>query len=837
MRFCQLLHSLPKNVTVPVICAAPPSAPLHTHLPPKPVKWDLAGRVWAPADKTRPTCGSHQTESRRETHTCRTHLSSHRISQPASMPESSVSSYALPSGVQLDRGTLGSDAGARNRRVHQQVQMRLAQKGSATQQVNGSADYGISPTMKFSTYSPAFSSRSHTLMGSHTIAAPRISQFTSNSLVDMGSWGGGSNSVGRFNTGTLPQVTLQQTAKTQQRMSGYMEQNLVGNGSASERNVTLQRHSVYGDGFSSHVGTLGSTNKGFPGISGARGEAELSQKYSFKGPAHRTLTRITRVSRPISMQGQQMSDISQVAILAGGNSLHRSSSVKSTASLAKGFDITDSQIEFVGNMGKFGGINQLDMKTAVMQLSSGDPDLQIQGAAFIQHECYHKAEAKTQVGQLKGIPALVQLFNNESQEVQLYATAAMRNVIYENMENKTLLLQADGILHLMEALKETNDELRKNITGILWNLSSKDNLKEKLAQDVLPHLTEKILVPLTGDGDSEAIQQSLSEAEIFCNTTGCLRNLSSMNEKTRQKMRNTRGLVDSLTAYIQNSIRDGKVEDKGTENSMCILRNLSYQLYSELPHSTLLKLERPSREQEGGRNDAIGCFSVQGAKANDKLNQDLLTFSEVTKQPRGQEWLWHPQVVRLYTRMLESCEGNVTTRDAATGALSNITAGDHRWASVLSRVALDHERILPVLLDKLRSSNDQELRSVTGLIRNLTRHAQDKDNLAKQVVNLLVSRLPSDGHQKELPSEVVVNICGALNNLVTASSNSAQEITAHNGLQKLVAIKNCLDNSPGQLKAAKAAATVLSNMFQYKKLHKEYKQKGFMRRDFTDVPV
>lgn len=40
------------------------------------------------------------------------------------------------------------------------------------------------------------------------------------------------------------------------------------------------------------------------------------------------------------------------------------------------------------------------------------------------------------------------------------------------------------------------------------------------------------------------------------------RNLSSVNERTRQQMRDMRGLVDSLVAYIQNSLQDEKAEDK-----------------------------------------------------------------------------------------------------------------------------------------------------------------------------------------------------------------------------------------------------------------------------------
>uniref|UniRef100_A0AAV2LQ47 Anoctamin n=1 Tax=Knipowitschia caucasica TaxID=637954 RepID=A0AAV2LQ47_KNICA len=97
--------------------------------------------------------------------------------------------------------------------------------------------------------------------------------------------------------------------------------------------------------------------------------------------------------------------------------------------------------------------------------------------------------------------------------------------------------------------------------------------------------------------------------------------------------------------------------------------------------------------------------------------------------------------------------------------------------------------------------------------------------------------LPADGHQRSPCSEVVVNLCGALNHLVTSSSLAARDISYFNGLPKLLGIKGSHDNSAGSLKAARAASTVLCNMFQYSKLHKDYKLKGFSRRDFTDVTI
>lgn len=61
--------------------------------------------------------------------------------------------------------------------------------------------------------------------------------------------------------------------------------------------------------------------------------------------------------------------------------------------------------------------------------------------------------------------------------------------------------------------------------GILWNLSSSDNLKDRLARDTLEQLTDLVLVPLSGLGASGVIQQNPSEAEIFYNSTGFLRYL------------------------------------------------------------------------------------------------------------------------------------------------------------------------------------------------------------------------------------------------------------------------------------------------------------------------
>ncbi|XP_066514360.1 plakophilin-3-like isoform X1 [Hoplias malabaricus] len=792
----------------------------------------------------------------------------------ALQPPTSVTTYAVPSDQQL-----GTDQLTKARRVQQQVQQRLAEKAASLPRLTGThstcSEYDASSTLRHHSQGTGFSSKSAMYNGSRVIN-PWLSQYS----------GGGYSSRSAVEVGTqrsrishgvpMPAVvsrpyafyddtyvgghyTGQTHAAESRAVSRGEKEALLGlqtlprqppsvaHWTTQDGMASTEHHTYYGYSTLPSTSNITRTLSGTlarEGVSRGWKEAELAHQYSFKGPAHRTITRMNnrqlqnqRLNNS-TMQWQQVAT-SGSSGLAGGHyqsTMRRAGSVHSLKSVGRGVDVCDAGADGSGS-DVHGGIQSLDMPTAVSYLSSSDVAMQMLGAAYVQHQCYHSSDAKDLVRNLKGIPALVQLFSSENQEVQRYATGATRNLIYENMENKTALIEAGGINKLVSALKELDDELRKNITGILWNLSSKDSLKERLARESLVELTERVLVPLSGGGDSGVIQQSPSEADIFYNTTGCLRNLSSVNGRTRQQMRETRGLVDSLVGYIQNSLQEGKAEDKGVENCVCVLRNLSYQLYTEIPPSVQLRLEGPTRAQDTRPSDAISCFTPQGKKAKEQRNQELFTFTEVARVPKGTEWLWHPQIVRLYNQLLQTCDTNTATREAAAGALQNITAGESRWASVLSRVALEQERILPVVLDHLRTPTDAELRSLTGLLRNLSRHTKNKADMATKVVNILVTKLPSDGLQKEPSSDVVVNICGVLNNLVIASSLAARDITFFDGLPKLVGIKTSHDNSPGKLKAAKAASTVLGNMFHYSKLHKDYKQKGFTRRDFTDTAI
>ena len=61
-------------------------------------------------------------------------------------------------------------------------------------------------------------------------------------------------------------------------------------------------------------------------------------------------------------------------------------------------------------------------------------------------------------------------------------------------------------------------------TGLLWNLSSHDLIKEHLSRDCFSVLTSKVLVPCSGLSEGENPKDELlADADTFHNATGCLR--------------------------------------------------------------------------------------------------------------------------------------------------------------------------------------------------------------------------------------------------------------------------------------------------------------------------
>ncbi|XP_072615339.1 plakophilin-3 isoform X1 [Vulpes vulpes] len=780
----------------------------------------------------------------------------------ALQPEAGVCSLALPSDLQLDRrGAPGPEAERlRAARVQEQVRARLLQLGQQGRH-NGAAEPEGAPEAPrgparghYHTLQAGFSSRSQGLGGDPStfrpIAKPAYSpaSWSSRSAVDLScsrrlssAHNGGSTLGGAGYGGPQPAAPARPVSFHERAGPG---------GRADYDTLSLRSLRLGAAGLDDRYSVV-SEQLEPPAASAYRALAYERQAACgrvqspdwpdasegppgrpIRAPAMRTLQRFQSSHRSRGAAG--------VAPGAALEPVARAPSVRSLSlSLADSGHLPD-----VRGLDSYGGhrslqrlssgFDDIDLPSAVKYLMASDPNLQVLGAAYIQHKCYSDAAAKKQARSLQAVPRLVKLFNHANQEVQRHATGAMRNLIYDNADNKLALVEENGIFELLRTLREQDDELRKNVTGILWNLSSSDHLKDRLARDTLEQLTDLVLSPLSGAGGPPLIQQNASEAEIFYNATGFLRNLSSASQATRQKMRECHGLVDALVTYINHALDVGKCEDKSVENAVCVLRNLSYRLYDEMPPSALQRLEGRGRRDAAGvpPGEVVGCFTPQSRRLRElPLTADALTFAEVSKDPKGLEWLWSPQIVGLYNRLLQRCELNPHTTEAAAGALQNITAGDRRWAGVLSRLALEQERILNPLLDRVRTADHHQLRSLTGLIRNLSRNARNKDEMSTKVVSHLIEKLPGSVGEKCPPADVLVNIIAVLNNLVVASPIAARDLLYFDGLRKLVFIKKKRD-SPDSEKSSRAASSLLANLWQYSKLHRDFRAKGYRKEDF-----
>ncbi|KAK2086237.1 protein kinase pkp1, partial [Saguinus oedipus] len=255
----------------------------------------------------------------------------------------------------------------------------------------------------------------------------------------------------------------------------------------------------------------------------------------------------------------------------------------------------------------------LTIPKAVQYLSSQDEKFQAIGAYYIQHTCFQDESAKQQVYQLGGICKLVDLLRSPNQNVQQAAAGALRNLVFRSTTNKLETRRQNGIREAVSLLRRTgNTEIQKQLTGLLWNLSSTDELKEELIADALPVLADRVIIPFSGwcNGNSN-VSREVVDPEVFFNATGCLRNLSSA-DAGRQTMRNYSGLIDSLMAYVQNCVAASRCDDKSVENCMCVLHNLSYRLDAEVP-TRYRQLEYNARNTYTEKS-STGCFSNKSDK-------------------------------------------------------------------------------------------------------------------------------------------------------------------------------------------------------------------------------
>ncbi len=92
------------------------------------------------------------------------------------------------------------------------------------------------------------------------------------------------------------------------------------------------------------------------------------------------------------------------------------------------------------------------------------------------------------------------LLRHSETKVQITALGALKNLSFGRTmnENKQLIGSDHGLTEIMALLKKSRaSEVRELLTGLLWNLSSCEDLKMRMIQSCLHDLVEIVMVPHT----------------------------------------------------------------------------------------------------------------------------------------------------------------------------------------------------------------------------------------------------------------------------------------------------------------------------------------------------
>ncbi|XP_041810506.1 plakophilin-1-like isoform X2 [Chelmon rostratus] len=473
-----------------------------------------------------------------------------------------------------------------------------------------------------------------------------------------------------------------------------------------------------------------------------------------------------------------------------------------------------------------GGVADITMKEAVEYLSNKDETYQHCGASYIQHNTFIDESAKEEVLKLNGIPPLVGLLRSSSLQVNETASAALRNLSFKSTKSKEEIHRCGGIEEAVALLRDTDSaEIQKQLTGLLWNLSSVDSVKPDLLKSALPVFMERVILPHTTGPD-----RTSSDPEAFFHTTGCLRNLSSTMQSNRQAMRKCRGLIDSLVKYVRDCVEAGKPDDKSVENCVCILHNLTFQLEAEAPalFTRITALVKPvTRNHSQGDTSPIGCFSPQSKSLERERHFDFPVIEE--PQPNGAGWLIHSKTLQSYLSLLGSSQVE-ETQEACCGALQNLTVHEGIVSGVMSQIIVQKLNGLQVLAPLLKSNKVNVQRNTVALVGNLTKNPNLHNAIARKTLPELLGILSAGTKEGNESDDTLAMACRTSNYLLIKEPEMGKHLLKNNLINSLTD----LSQNGYFPKSRKAAALLLYSLWSEKDLQSYLKKQGMSKSSFVN---
>ncbi|KAK6191373.1 hypothetical protein SNE40_003082 [Patella caerulea] len=489
-----------------------------------------------------------------------------------------------------------------------------------------------------------------------------------------------------------------------------------------------------------------------------------------------------------------------------------------------------------------------DLQEVIDYLNDEDDDVKAHAAAYLQHLCFMDDDMKAKTRGLDGIRPLVKLLSNDFPEVHRNACGALQNLSYgkANNENKKAIKNANGIPELIRLLRKTQDEdVKESVTGILWNLSSCEDLKKPVIDDGMTVLVNNIIIPGSGVDRVGTLpyQDHDSWTTVFRNGTGVIRNVSSAGYEARKKLRECRGLVNSLIHTLKLAADSKDVDNKPVENVVCTLRNLSYRIqevqdpdFYKKRYNTLQRMERGTDKDEKS-----GCFGGGAVKKKGQQqkgdNKNGPNQSNYVKQlpavAHEYKALWGNEVIQKYLSLIKTTS-NPITLEAGAGAIQNLVACD--WPPAVEiRANVRKEKGLPHLVDLLAFENDRVVCASATALRNLAIDERNKELVGKYAMRQLVSKLPQDTRHSELvpPDDTLCAVIATLYEVVKNNQDFAQSLFTENGVPRLMSIT--MSEGKYLARTIKYASTVLRTMWQFKALHAEYARLGYNEANFVSA--